>query len=234
MRKKLIMFCLMVVLFCVPASAFSGKNLFDSSLLLNAEGWTESDGVYSGSVLSLYKSWYSSGDSFPIDFEKGVFYTLSFYARCDGNSDTTGNGLVFMFRTSDGSKLFVIPNSTQDWTYFSYTIESESDVPLDILGLYFSFYTGWNNKWHLKNIQIEKGTVATDYVPFGYVDPDPDPDPLPDAGVFAIVSAMGVGFFDMAADIGRGLGGIVPSVIPLIGLLIAIGFVLRVLKSLSK
>lgn len=133
-----------------------GKNLFDSSKLLLANGWTESNGVYSGLPGTLHNI-YGPNVGSPIlsRFKPSTQYTLSFDAYAEITSDRPVGG-TFMIYYDDGSHNGKIIN-TSTMSRYTYT----SDPGKTIVGLYISY--GHNVKTYIKNIQVEEGTTVTPY-----------------------------------------------------------------------
>jgi hypothetical protein len=138
-----------------------GKNLFDASKLLDAEGWTEENGVYSGLPQNLYKLFsFSSGNELVSDFAPNTQYTFSFMSHEDVKEDgTTPQSLIVEFRYEDGTRNNTSVNVAQH-TKFSVTSERGKTIK----GLYMSYNN--NLKTYLSDIQLEIGTSATPYEPF--------------------------------------------------------------------
>lgn len=138
-----------------------GKNMFDSSKLLAASGWTETNGVYSGNPGRIYDIFGAgAGDdgAFYTAFEPNTQYTISFKG-CVDEADKTG--LIFRFDYTDGTTLYS-PVSINTTTETDYVLTSKPNA--SIARLSASFGTGVIT--HLKNIQLEKGTTPTAYEPY--------------------------------------------------------------------
>lgn len=140
----------------IPCSVGS-KNLLNSAMLLEAKGWTETDGVYSGSIGNLYEVFNTSQKPLFADFEPNTQYTLTF----KGNSakEHSYGTLGFLFKHSDGTNKSVYITSATETTY---TLTSE--VGKSVIGLYVSY--GESDTAYLREIQLEIGTTATAYTPY--------------------------------------------------------------------
>lgn len=131
------------------------KNLFDTSFLAEKDGFT----VQGSEIISTAVNFMGLRE-LPISFESGT-YTISFYAKCEGNVSTTGNGLFIKMNYSDGKNVTVqIPNNTAEFT----KIVLKSDGR-EITSVQFGYNNGTANIWHVKEMQIETGSTATEYVP---------------------------------------------------------------------
>lgn len=136
-----------------------GKNMFNPAKLLAATGWTVTNGVYSGTPGALHNK-YGPETGTPIcgSFEPNTQYTLSMEAMGE-LTDAAPKSLHIRFVYSDGNyKTLNIDTSVL--TKYTFT----SDAGKTVTGIYMS-YTH-NVKTHLRNIQLEKGPVATDYQPY--------------------------------------------------------------------
>lgn len=132
-----------------------GKNFFDMTQLLNANGWTESDGVYSGSIENYYKA-FNRGFTVP-EFEENTQYTLSLYAKCD---DDTSTPRVY-FAYSDGT---TDKRNICGTTLTKYTLTSAEGKTVTKVYSGYGIQNGVNI--YLKDIQLEIGSEATSYEPY--------------------------------------------------------------------
>lgn len=133
-----------------------GKNLFDITQLLKASGWKESNGEYKGTHSALNSVFGANTNGFNVPkFEENTQYTLSLLAYEVGG----GIGQI-TFQYTDGTSNFVrIPSTTMT----KYTLTSASGKTISkILG---SYADGSGSELHIKDIQLEIGTVATEYEP---------------------------------------------------------------------
>ena len=130
-----------------------GKNLFDPSHLLEASGWTVSDGVYTGWSSAIHTS-FTNGYPLP-PFVANTRYTLSFDFDYDGDD---GIALAINFVYADGTQgggYVTAKNSHQALT-------SSAGKTLSAIG--FSY--GANRVIRLSNIQVEQASTATAYEPY--------------------------------------------------------------------
>lgn len=96
------------------------------------------------------------------EFEENTQYTLSYIAYNEG-ATVSGNGIRFIIKYTDEThNIKNTPNNTSEWTKFTYTTAQGKTV--DYIGI--SYNSGPNNIWHIKELQIEKGDKATEYVPY--------------------------------------------------------------------
>ena len=139
------------------SEAQTTKNLFDSDILLGITDCAKVGEEYSFTAANAK----NFGTVFS-DFEPDKIYTLSFMAKVSHNS-STGNGLVFQFEYTDAKRNVVaIPNTTTEWTKFSLSSDGRT-----ISALALNYNNGGANVWELKEIQLEVGKNATEYVPYG-------------------------------------------------------------------
>ena len=137
----------------------STRNLFDYHKL-QATGITISNGVVSGAA-SAFNTAFNNGIPIEITFDPNTQYTWSFKAKNNGDV-TTGNGLSFRFKYTDNTvDANSVPNSTSSFTQFSFTSASEKTVS----ALLINYGSAGSNVWELEEIQLEKGTSRSAYVP---------------------------------------------------------------------
>ena len=136
----------------------SGKNLFDSSQIVNVSDYI----VANGTGIKIIKT--TNGRVSPlynISLKANTEYTIS----CNLTSTTTYPTMYCQWRTNDGSTLWA-PNLPNGSTTFT--------PSKDIVGVIFYLQgTDTDGTYvELTNLQIEKGS-ATDYEPYGVM-PSPD------------------------------------------------------------
>lgn len=138
------------------------KNMFDSSMLLLASGWTESNGVYSGNTKSLFEKFGSATTNKLVimQFKPKTQYALSFKGYTSGDQT---HGARLFFEYDDGTKSGV-EVTTQTET--AYTLVST--VGKTVTRIFASYYYD-NVITYLSEVQLEEGTEATAYIP--YVNP---------------------------------------------------------------
>ena len=140
------------------------KNLFNSEWLLEASGWTEQNGEYSGTAKDLIDTFKRTAQPFPFEsFEQNTQYTFSCYAKVSG-STSTNQCFRFLITYTDNSTSVVLGVDNSASTYTKFTGTSESGKTISKVNA--SYGDGQTNTLYLKQVQCEKGIVATDYVKF--------------------------------------------------------------------
>ena len=139
----------------------TGKNLIDESKLLTADGWTVTNGVYSGPNVSLFTKFSESKGGYPgIKFKENTRYTVSLKFKSANENKLTVVGFMY----TDG---------TENATYLSGT--TEHDVSMTSTSgktvSYVILSYGNNDTVYIRDLQLEEGTVATTYEPFGHTYP---------------------------------------------------------------
>ncbi len=139
-------------------------NLFDSSQILKASGWTENNGVYSGQINNLYRL----GDMIiSQEFKPDTQYTLSYTLANDENNIYADVNARFQFRYTDGTTSspsnYVYTTISTDPLRWRVVARSASGKTISAL------YTNYNHNGiiYLSDIQLQEGTTATPYVPYG-------------------------------------------------------------------
>ena len=137
----------------------SGKNLFDSSQIVNVSDYI----VANGTGIKIIKT--TNGRISPlynISLKANTEYTIS----CNLTSTTTYPTMYCQWRTNDGSTLW-LPNLPNGSTTFK--------PSKDIVGVIFYLQNTDTDGTYveLTNLQIEKGSTATDYELYG-ASPSPD------------------------------------------------------------
>ena len=130
-------------------------NMCDDEALESRSGITYSDGVFTGKA-----SDFNPYVLLNTGFESGKRYTVSFYGQNTG-SNVSGNGLGVRIDYTDESYVATyLPNSTSE--YSRYVVTSGTGKTVSSIRL--TYNSGGANVWNIKEIQIEEGTTATDYV----------------------------------------------------------------------
>lgn len=133
----------------------SSRNLFDIAAL-NKDDVTVSNGVASGTAEAFHNA-FSSGSIMVVPKTQIVF---SFYAYTDQSASSTGNGLRSRIVYTDGTSDDVYcPNSTTSYTRFTIISNAEKTPSR----LTFTYSSGKNNTWYVKDVQLELGNEATTY-----------------------------------------------------------------------
>ena len=92
-------------------------------------------------------------------FKQNTAYTVSFYGRNTG-SNVSGNGLGIRIKYTDSSNITTyLPNSSTTPTKF--VLSSDRTKSIDYIQFYYN--SAGANVWELSEIQIEEGSVATEY-----------------------------------------------------------------------
>ena len=134
-----------------------GKNLLDDSFLSNISGITYQDGWYQGSAYSfLYYT--TKNKNISGFFKPNTQYTFSWTVN------TQASGLSFVVYYTDGTNIRLAKASSTN-TDLYLTGTSQVGKSID----YATIDYGANGTCKIKNIQIEKGTTATEYEP--YIEP---------------------------------------------------------------
>lgn len=143
------------------------KNVFYPNDFSSYPGISMTDGVVSGTALSFHNS-FGGTKYYPLyteDFESETQYTFSCKTKTDAEASTAGNGLQLRFVYTDGSIEVKAhsPNSQTEWGTLKGT--STAGKTLKGVGLSYSAGEGKANTWYLTDIQLEKGTSDTTFVP---------------------------------------------------------------------
>ena len=143
----------------------NGINLIDESILKSGSGISYDGSEYVGTA-DAFKNAFTSKKPIPVDIvDTTKRYTLSFKAYTDGNVSTSGIGLQFRLLYSDDTyQVLNIQNSTSEWHTFSVT--SGTDLTKSIVGVYCNWGSGGANVFHIKELMLNSGTTARDYVPY--------------------------------------------------------------------
>lgn len=132
------------------------RNLCDTESLKLRTGITYLDGVFSGKA-----SDFSSYVLLDSGFEEGKKYAVSFYGQNTG-SNVSGNGIGIRINYTNGSYVtHFLPNSTSE--YAKFTAVSETGKSVASILLYYN--SGGANIWNIKQIQVEEGSVPSEYIP---------------------------------------------------------------------
>lgn len=133
----------------------TGKNLFDSDVLLQASGWTVSAGVYSGYNYGLDRAFNFSKGGIPgLKFKENTRYTFSSKFRSEDAKLS-----VFAFGYTDGTKSEAYWNDT---TETRRTVTSQANKTVEFM--YMSY--GGNSVIYLSDCQLEESSTATAYEPY--------------------------------------------------------------------
>jgi len=140
------------------------RNMFDDGALLSAGLSVDNDGYYYGAV----RAWNTAFSALlPVagEFEIGKRYTISFDYYFSGVETYTGNALAIKIYYADESSGNLINLSASKTTAFSVSGTSSATKNLDHLAVGVLDGRANNYILHIKNIQVEEGASATDYIP---------------------------------------------------------------------
>lgn len=138
-----------------------GKNLFDNSLLAKGSV-TVTDGVATGTATQFYSAW--AGTSGFIDTYPDGRITISAEAYTDGNDSTASTvGLRIAINYTDGTRDFATWHNN-DLNYVKQSVVSNQSKTIGSIA--FTYNSSAQNIWHVRRLQIEQGTTATEYEPY--------------------------------------------------------------------
>ena len=141
----------------------SSTNLFNPAYFLEADGFSKTSEGISAQATKFNAFW---DDYYPFDegivFEENTQYTLSFKAKTDGSSSTSGNGIIAYIYHTDGTEVHEgVSNASSDFVAKVKT----STAGKTVRGIKFTYSTGTYNTWTIKDIQFVKGTTAPAFIP---------------------------------------------------------------------
>ena len=131
-------------------------NLFDPSLITN-RGWTKNGDVVYGAINLLSGQQFMSG----YGWQSGTSYTLSCFAKTDGNASSgTNNGLRIRFYYTDSTYTGIsFRNSYNNYAYGALVSDSTKTVSY----IEFTYSNAASNIWHIKNLMLNVGGQASPY-----------------------------------------------------------------------
>lgn len=152
----------------ITQQTYTGKNQFNIETF--AQGSiTVTDGVATGTAGQFYTQ-----------FQNGItlasvspVMSITATAYRDGTS-SSGNGISFRAFYTDESEENVVLFSNSTTTATTLTGSTDSSKTLDHIGIVYG--SGSSNVWHISNVQVEAGSIATSYEPYvgGIASPNPD------------------------------------------------------------
>ena len=136
------------------------KNLFDVDVL-SANGITIGK-YYAQGTAATFNSRFGSGvGNIGITFDDNTQYVLSGIATNNGDTKT-GKGLAIKFFYTDETYSEVaFDNNSEN---YNFSLVSDAGKTIQTIG--FGYYSTGSNLWTIENIQIEKGTTTTEYIPY--------------------------------------------------------------------
>ena len=134
------------------------KNKFNIETLAKG-GIVVENGVATGTAVQFYTQFQ---DGIELASTAPVM-SITATAYRDGSS-SSGNGITFHAHYTDGTdeSIMIFLNSTTTAT----TLTATTDISKRLDHISIVYGSGSSNVWHLSNIQIEEGTVPTEYEPF--------------------------------------------------------------------
>ena len=131
----------------------TGKNFFDETQLLQANGWTVSNSIYSG----LIDNWFSTFKKgfTGLTFKENTQYVLSFKGATTGGSPR----VKVVYSDSTSSLINISGSTLTNYSYISISGKTISSIQAD-------FGSGSTQTLSLTEFQIEEGTQATQYEPY--------------------------------------------------------------------
>ena len=142
----------------------TGKNIADDRVFLYPTGWQKGDGYYYGQISNLWSA-FSTVLPVPVLYEANTQYTVSFEAyNTNATESSSGNTFKVVAEYTDGtsSNLIYVPTKSLTFTLRKGTTTAGKTVKriklaANQLGTHI---------WQIRNFQIEKGRLATEYEPF--------------------------------------------------------------------
>lgn len=161
---------------------YSGKNLFNPNWLTGLSGWTQDGDVYSGIQDELYQA-YGKDAGFPIAFEAGKQYAISYYIR----AETDAQRGRFFVEYADGSKSYLAQSTTA-----RQQVTHVTEVGKTVQRIGYSYAAQYGAKIYLDHIQIAQESSISAYEPYVGGQPFPSPDyPQPLVAAEGTLTASG-------------------------------------------
>ena len=134
------------------------RNLFDDDLFLNVSGWSESGGVYSGANNTLYSAYGTATNGFPVKVKPATQYVLSYTIVDSGSVNNARFRIYYTDSSYDDGPLSGIVTTPTRYTMVSAAGKTISKVVYN--------YTSGSGTVSFKEVQLEEGTTATDYIAY--------------------------------------------------------------------
>jgi len=138
------------------------NNLFNINQYEDAAGVTLTDGELFGTSPA-----YMALPDFDITYKPNTQYTVTLDAKIK-TSAGTGNGLVVYVVYSDSTSENIIRFKRNQTNYLRNSGTTAAGKTVQRIKLTYS--TGNSDEWYARNIQVEEGTVGTEYIPFKTAD----------------------------------------------------------------
>lgn len=139
----------------------TGKNLFDEeSILMGIDGAIYQDNHY---VFDVGHAYLKYKDGIPgLEFKENTRYTITIKGYSYGSDSNGNNGFTnfrILFKYTDGTESFSMLNYKTETT-LTYTSSANKTVQK------ICMYYGYGSMVYISHIQLEEGTIATDFEPY--------------------------------------------------------------------
>jgi len=138
------------------------NNLFDINQYEDAAGVTLTDGELFGTA-----SAYNALPVFDITYKPNTQYTVTLDAKIK-TSAGTGNGFAVYVVYTDSSAEYLTRYKRNQTSYLRAGGTTAAGKTVQSIQLTYS--AGTSDEWYARNIQVEEGTVGTEYIPFKTAD----------------------------------------------------------------
>ena len=145
---------------------WNGKNMFDEeSILMAITDATYENNHYNFTLANAHLKYYYNNQSFPIyNLNDNIQYTISLYGYVD-EFNTPGNRLsIDCLYNQDTSPTRILSLNDTTESYHSAIFDT------GLKKIKMSFGYGGSTYAHISHIQLEEGTIATEYEPY-YITP---------------------------------------------------------------
>jgi len=134
------------------------KNICNDDIIASFDGISVTNNVFSGTANK-----FEQNVLLQTGFDSNTQYTISLYGKNTGaNTSGYGLGIRIDYDNDAYGTSFFQNSQTSDFGRLIVT----SEAGRTISSVAFEYNSGGDNVWEIKNIQIEKGTAASDYVPY--------------------------------------------------------------------
>lgn len=147
----------------------NSPNLFDSAQFLEATGWAEAEGVYSGTVGNLFTKYNNNTNAFAVfgGFKENTQYSIRCQFYTNNTPVSSGNIIKWQVYYTDNTNSGVIYfDIKSSWTQKTATTASGKTVQKMVLE--YSNGSAATNILYLKDFQIIEGATQKQYQPYLY------------------------------------------------------------------
>lgn len=144
-----------------------GPNLFNPDQLIEANGWVENNGEYSGTFRNLYNKYNINASSLSIEggFKENTRYSIRCKYYTNNTPLSSGNIVNLRVYYSDGTDTGVIYFDVKP-SWASKTAITAAEKTVEKIAFVFSNNNGGNNIFYLKEFQIAEGSLQPAYEPY--------------------------------------------------------------------